>query len=304
MSVTNQPDKAPIERQRVTIGDCVECRFVTDTAGTPRTRALAASLRRAVTDSGAGVRQLAKELGIAHSTLSQWINGRRVPRVEDVAALLTRLDVTGADRERILELAHNASDTNWLTAGVPGISQQLAGVMECERTASNFVDWSPDLVPGLLQTGDYARTILAGLAPRTDVETRVTLRVGRRDVLTRAEEPLRFTALIGETAISHCIGSPAVRAHQLRHLLKTAELDNVTIRVVPLSNDWHPGRMGPFSLYDFPRAPSIVHLEHHRSGVFLYDEDDVAEYKAAAGVLCERAMSPEDTAEFIAKHID
>lgn len=278
--------------------------FVTDTAGTPRTRALASALRGVVDESPYGVRELARRMGISHTTLSQWINARRVPKVEDVATLLGAVEVTGDNRDRILDLARDASDPNWLTTGIPGVSHQLAGVMECERTATTITDWSPTLIPGLLQVGDYARAILgSGAGSRAEVETRVTLRLGRRDVLTRSK-PARLVALIGEAAIRQRIGSPEVRAEQLRYVLKMIELETVTAQLVPIDAGWHAGLMGPFTLYEFEDAPAIVHLEHHRSGVFLYDEADVEAYKVAAAEVCAAAMSPEETAEFIAREIN
>lgn len=270
--------------------------FVTDTAGTPRTRALAAALREVLTSAPISLRQLGKDIGISHTTLSQWANAKRVPEVEDVATVLGAIGVTGADRDRILDLARDARDPNWLTTGIPGISQQLAGVMECERTATTITDWSPGLIPGLLQTGDYARQILGN-------ETRVTLRVGRAEVLRRTN-PVHMVALIGEASIRQKIGSPEVRKHQLRHVLTMAELESVTVQVVPSNVGWHPGLMGPFILFDFEKAPSIVHLEHHRSGVFLYDEADVEAYRIAADEIRALAMSPEDTARFIAKFVN
>jgi len=83
-----------------------------------------------------------------------------------------------------------------------------------------------------------------------------------------------------------------------------AELDSLTVQVVPSNVGWHPGLMGPFILFDFDKAPSIVHLEHHRSGVFLYDEADVEAYRNAADEIRALAMSPVDTAAFITKFLN
>ncbi|MCS7478171.1 helix-turn-helix domain-containing protein [Umezawaea endophytica] len=277
---------------------------MTDTAGTPRTRALASAIRQVLDDSEPSLRTIAKGMGISHTTLSQWAHAKRVPKAEDVATLLGALGVTGAERNRILELAHNASDPNWLTTGIPGISQQLAGVMECERTAKTIIDWSPALMPGLLQTGGYARLVLGG-GPATpaDLETRITLRVGRAEAIHRVD-PVHLIALIGEAAVKNPIGSDDEHQHQLHHLLKMAGLPNVSIRLVPSGIGWHPGLMGPFIKFDFPQDPAIVHLEHHRSGVFLYDEADVEAYAVAADQIRALALSEEDTASTIAKLVN
>lgn len=164
-------------------------------------------------------------------------------------------------------------------------------------------DWSPLLVPGLLQTSDYARAILAnGDLPAREVEPRVMMRMARRDVITRSR-PAVFTGLIGEAALHNPIGGPEVTADQLRHVLKMTDSESVTVQVVPTDSGWHPGLSGPFILFDFADSPSIVHIEHHRSSVFLYDERDVEDYRAAAEIIRGVAMSPADSTELISEMI-
>src|SRR5699024_1622081 len=107
-----------------------------------------------------GLRNLARNIGISHTLVSQWENGHRFPKVEDVSALLTGLGVEAEERDRIVGLARNVGNSDWLTSGVPGMSQQMAGMLECERSAAMITDWAPLLIPGLLQTSDYARAIL------------------------------------------------------------------------------------------------------------------------------------------------
>src|SRR5690349_3514811 len=122
---------------------------MTEPAGMPRARALAGALRQAREASEVGVREVARRLGISHSVISYWETGKRVPRLEDVASYLTAIGVTGDDRERILDLGRHVEDQDWLTVGIPGVSQQLAGTMECERSATAITDWSPHIVTGL-----------------------------------------------------------------------------------------------------------------------------------------------------------
>lgn len=270
----------------------------------PGARILAGSLRRAREASGMSLRDVGRRVGISYSVISYWENAQRVPRLEDVASFLTAVGVTGDERESILDVARDAENPDYLAVGVPGMSQQLNGVMECERTASTITDWSPLLIPGLLQTSCYARAIIgASEEPRQQVEHRVTVRAGRRDALTR-KASVRLDALIGESALRQSIGGAAVMAEQLHHLMEATELANVTIRVVPAHGDWHPGLMGPFVLYEFNTAPAIVHLEHHRSGVFLFDQDDIAQYKIAAATIRREALSIDQSAVLIAEITD
>ncbi|MGH3856583.1 MAG: helix-turn-helix domain-containing protein [Pseudonocardiaceae bacterium] len=268
---------------------------MTEPGGAPRARALAGALRQAREAADVSVREVARRLDLSHSVVSYWENSKRVPRLEDVASYLTAIGVTGAEREAILALGRHAGDQDWLTVGIPGITQQLAGTMECERSAAAITDWSPHLVTGLLQTSDYARAIIGGGSlPAVEVEAGVLVRMGRRDVITRSN-PVRLTALLGEAALHELIGGPRVMADQLRFLVKLAESDTITIQVVRSSQGWHPGLEGQFVLYDFDGAPSIVLLSHHRTGAFVYEPDDVADYKTAVDKIHQLAMSPADS---------
>ncbi|MGQ0841744.1 helix-turn-helix domain-containing protein [Actinokineospora sp.] len=279
---------------------------VADTAGTPRTRALASALRRARTEANFGVREVSRRLGLSHTTISQWETGKRVPHPEDVSAMLAAIGLTGAPRDEILELARGAADPNWLVIGSREVSPGLAGVRECERTAVEIIEWSPLVVPGLLQTEDYARAIIGAedsLLPK-DIEAHVHIRRERRIVLTKerdARPPAEFTALIGEWALRQRVGGGKVLAEQLRELVALSASGLAAVQVIQIGDDWHPGLAGPFILYNFPDLPSIVHLEHHRSSVFLYDEDSVTSYKAATNQIRRAAMEQADSARLIAK---
>lgn len=269
---------------------------------TPRARALAAAVREMRVRSGISGRKLSAQLGLSHGAVSHWETGRRVPTVEDVAAFLAVLGVVGQEKDRVLDLARHAAEPNWLTVGMPGIPQQLAGAWECERAASAIVEWTPMIVPGLLQTSEYARaTAVASGLPAGEVESRVMVRNSRREVITRRTSPVVFEALIGEVALREVIGSTEILVEQLRWLGDMAKRKNVTVRVVPLRVGWHPGFAGPFVLYDFPDAPPVVHFEHYSSGAFVPHSDNVQAYREAVERLRDKAMSPTASAKLIAQ---
>ncbi|MEU6130060.1 helix-turn-helix transcriptional regulator [Saccharopolyspora sp. NPDC047091] len=276
-----------------------------DTSGiTPRARALSSAIRSVREKSGISGRELSSRLGVSHGTVSHWETGRRVPTPEDVAGLLGAAGVTGKERQRLLELARHASEPNWLTVGMPGIPQQLAGAVECERSASAIVEWAPMGLPGLLQTADYARSIATSSGmDRQEIERRVTIRMGRREVVTR-RSPVHLTALIGEDAIRDRIGNAETMLDQLQHLLEFARRDNIAIQVVRRCTGWHPGVAGPFVLYEFPDSPDVVHFEHYSSGAFVPDEDDVQAYHSAVRVIKKVALDQEETIRFIELIID
>lgn len=276
-----------------------------DSTGTPRARVLAAALRQARCESGWGVREVARRLGLSHTTISQWENARRVPHPEDVSALLAAIGVTGERRNTILDLARGAADRNWLTLGQPGTRMGLSGIVECERTAAQVMEWCPLVIPGLLQTPDYARAIMSAgrLLEPEEIEARLRIRFERRavlDVNRYPRPPAHFTALIGEWALRQPVGGAKVLLEQLRELVVRSDHRNITLRVVPARTDWHPGLAGPFLIYDFLEGPSIVHLEQLRSSTFLYDTPFVAEYQRAATWMLDLALSHPESVQLIA----
>ena len=276
--------------------------------GSPRARALAAALRRAREESGLSLRALSNRLKLDQSYLSRVENGKRVPSIETAARILGTLQTSPDECERVLGLARNAAEPNWLTVGVPGTPQQLAGAVECERAATAITTWHPCLIPGLLQTTDYARAIAVANGrlnrqPEHQVEARVMVKMARREVLTR-RDPVQFKAMIWEPVLRLPIAEPAVMSEQLHYLVTLSEQPNITIRVVPHRVAWHPGSAGPFVFYEFADASPVIYFEHHSSGAFDQDADDVDEYRTAIAEITRLALSADDSTTLIKNIID
>lgn len=267
---------------------------------TPKARALGAELRKVRERTNISVRKLAAQLEISHSELSRNETGERPPRLERVVAILTALGVTGAEAEKIVGMSQDTDGPHWLGVGIPEREIQLAALLDFERTANRITDVSPLVIPGLLQTADYARSIMTTAnVPKNEIDTRVATRLGRRDAIER-DKPAEVITYIGEYALRQSIGGLAVMRNQLRHLRKVADLPHVVIRVIPERTGWHPGLDGPFLLLDFPAASPIVMLENRRSALFLHEDDDVQAYRLAVETIHTIAMSPESSSGLIA----
>lgn len=266
---------------------------------TPKARALGAELRKAREQAGLGLRQLAAQLGTSHATVSRWENGARSPKPEDVAAYLAKVDAPAELRAELVELARDPDGSHWLSVGMPDQHRQLAALLEIEREATSITTVSPLLVPGLLQTADYARAIMTvGEVPQDEIDMRVAVRLGRRDAIKR-RDAAQLRAFIGESVLYQLIGGATVMADQLRALLKCGEMPNVELRIIPMRCEWHPGLEGPFSLDRFADRTPVVQLENRVSALFLHEPDEIDAYLRAVDKIAEVAVSPLDSAELI-----
>jgi transcriptional regulator with XRE-family HTH domain len=274
-----------------------------NTGDTSRSRALGAELRRLRERQrpDGSLRSFADEIDVSATAISRWENGHKPPSTEDIGVVLGALGVRGDEREHFLEMARDALDPTWVA---PGVDKQLTALIDFEASATTIVEVSPLLIPGLLQTADYARVIMDdGSMSAGQIQSAVTTRMGRQRILTQ-ENPASMVALIGETVLRRPIGGPSVMAAQLRHIAKMAELDNVTVQAIPVGPSFNPSLAGPFTLHEFPVAPPIVHFEHHRSSMFLPDKRDIEDMQKAAQTIQETAMSPKDTSGLITNAIE
>lgn len=272
---------------------------------TPKARALGAAIRELREEAGVGLRQFAGRLGKDPGTVSRIETGKRGTDVAEIARMLTTLGVGGARYEELVEMARGGTaGPLWLAATLPEQRQHLAAVLEFERSATVIIDMAPLLIPGLLQTTDYARAIMsAGSVPASEIEMRIAIRVGRRDAIFRPH-PAHFVALIGEAALRQEIGGRDVLLAQCRYLLELSAKSNVDIRVVPFDVGWHPGLETPFVLMDSDVAQPVVQVETRISGLFLSDDEYVSGYRNAADKVAQVALGPKESVSLIAARVD
>jgi transcriptional regulator with XRE-family HTH domain len=281
-------------------------------ARTPKARALGAALRQA----REGKNMLLRELGAAISrdigVLSRWENGERTPKPEQVAQILTRLGVDGQRYDDIMTLAYGTNESQWVATTLPEQRQQMRALVDWEQSASLIVQVAPQLVPGLLQTRDYAYAIMVSPGsdvPANEVATRAAARLERREVLTQ-EKPAGLLALIGLSALSQGVGGRQVMIGQLKHLLEMAARPNIELRIIPNNCGWHPGLEGGFTLIDSGRTPSmrsssatltsVVVVGTRRSALMLHENNDVNAYRRAIDHIMNVTLQPDVSARLIA----
>lgn len=258
----------------------------------PQARGLAEGLRIARKASKLAMVEVAEKLQWSQSTLSRIETGVRNASAEEVSALLAVYQVTGEQRDSLIEMARDVDRPNWLETRYSDVPSQAKTLAQYESDASRIVDAGLILIPGLLQTAAYTRSVMhtTGVPP-SDIQARVNLRLERQKVLARRKPP-RLVAFVDEAALRRRVGGARVMSDQLRHLAALTTMGGVELRVIPFDVGGHPGVNGAYVLLEFADARPVVHLEHRRSGVFLHQAIDVDPYLEATASMNAIALEP------------
>lgn len=266
---------------------------------TVRARGLGAELRELRNKTGLSTQKVAQQLGWSASTLNRIENGGRVITSEDVSALLVLYEITGQERERLLELAREADQPGWWERASSALPPQLTALIGFESEATRITDVSLALVPGLLQIPEYTRALLTGFgAPKSELETLVVARLGRQALLSKPSPP-EFLVILDEAVLRRPVGGRRVMAAQLRHIITASQRSNVTVQVIPFDRGEHAGLNGSYLLLEFSKARTLVHLEHRRSGIFVDEPDDVDPFCEITETLRGTALDCAQSTTFI-----
>lgn len=271
--------------------------------GRAKARGLGTELAALRAQSGLKLSEVADRLGMSPPTISRIENGLRATSSEEVAALLVVYKITGARGDRLVSLAKTIDQPGWWETSASGLPGQLTALIAFESEATTITDVSTILMPGLLQTAEYTRAVMAATGVRdAEIDGRVAVRLGRQGILSRPVPP-RLHAIIDEAVLRRPLGGAPVMADQLRHAVAMAERRNVTVQV--LRRRAHPGLNGSYVTLEF-RGPALpfVHLEHFRSSLFLDEPEDVAAFAETTDTLSAMALGPARSAAYLTELAD
>ena len=269
---------------------------------TVRRRELGALLRKLRTEKGLTVEQAADQLMFSMSKLSRMETGHGAPSRRDIRDLCALYEVTDeAERKRMMNLAVEGRQAGWWQSYD---LNQFADYVGLEADAVSVKNYQSILIPGLLQTPDYARAVNEAVIPQPAPETleeQTEVRLRRQDRLTQ-DPPLRFGVILDEAALHRVIGGPAVMEAQLRHLTELSKLPNVTLQVIPFSAGGHPAMDSTFNVLEFADAvPGVVYVEGLVGWVYMKRSRDVERYAGVFERLCHIALPPRESVELIEK---
>ncbi|MGH3770939.1 MAG: helix-turn-helix domain-containing protein [Pseudonocardiaceae bacterium] len=268
---------------------------------TIRSRELGEGLHRAMKDAKLNQKSAAQKLGWSQSRVSRLLSGKRGGSEVDVSAFLAIVQVTGAERDRLLGICREQNTPGWLQQHGARLPQQLRTLIDHEDKAVTYSDVQTIVVPGLLQTAEYAHALISRVVnvPTEEVNDRVAARLGRQNLFTRAH-PAKFTFYLHEAALRLPVGGPEVIAEQLRHLLHKATRPYLKLRVIPVSHGAHAALAGPFTFMEFAEFRPVVYLESETSCVFLEKPEQITAYRRILRELAKTALSEEESRELIA----
>ncbi|MGH3319508.1 MAG: helix-turn-helix domain-containing protein [Streptosporangiaceae bacterium] len=274
---------------------------------TVRLRRLGAELRRMREAGGLTLDQAGELLERSPSSLSKIENGRVSIKPRDLRIILDGYALSDPEkREALLGVARHGRKKGWWVSYSDLLLPAYKDLIALESDAATFRTFETVLVPGLLQTEDYARAVQWGARLATnheEIDAFVNIRMSRQRVLTREKQPLQLWAILGEAVLLQQIGGRGVMRLQLEHLLEAAELPNVTLQAMPYMAGAHPGVNGPFVILGFPDYSDldVVLLENLTSSVYLEREDEIALYGLVFDHLRAHAMSPAESLAMISR---
>ncbi|GAB3461629.1 helix-turn-helix domain-containing protein [Actinophytocola sediminis] len=237
--------------------------------------------------------EAAKRTQYSLTMMSRIENGKRHVSAADVATLCTVYGLPKKERQQLVESAEEADSIGWWDRGLPGVPSDMGTLASYEADATGLTDWSANLVPGLLQTYDYAVATMRSVQvdPR-DIEFRWMARLRRQQVLGA----LDYTAFIGEAALRTPFGGTTTLQGQLRHLID-ARNRGIGVHVLR-EHTPHALINHSWMLLEFPTGSPVVYVEAWNGSMFLHEE--VAEsYFTLRRTLEQVALSTTESQMFL-----
>ncbi|MFI5915401.1 helix-turn-helix domain-containing protein [Dactylosporangium sp. NPDC051541] len=242
------------------------------------------------------------QLDCSPSTISRMEGGKVGIRRSTLERLLEIYEVTDQEQiDTLVVLARQGKTRGWFAryGDLPASYSRYIGL---ESSAVEMRDYEALVVPGMLQTEEYTRALLAASASTAESdetgEAHVKARRERQNLLTREEQPLQLIAVLDESVIRRSIGGVDVMRSQLKHLADMGRARNVTVQILPFSGGAYAGMAGSFAILKFQDAPSVVYAEAMTGDIYPA-ADDVQRYADVFENLRAAALSPLESIKMI-----
>ena len=270
-------------------------------------RELGAMLRRVRERAGLSAPELAGRLGWSLTTISRMENGRRTSTTTDVIQYAVMCGAKVPEVRPLVEFTRVAERKEGYYLSDDYIGGSLQSLIFHESSAERVLGYEPQVIPGLLQAPAYARALVAAVNSEQSegwVAGVVRTRMERRRILS-LPNPARFTFYLHEHALRLAVGTDEVMQEQLLHLVLTAALENISVRVVPSAARERSAFGGGFQLMEFHGHRPVVSVDNLRFGGLIVDEPDyVQSYRRLVPMLADVAFDEGQSREFVAELAD
>ncbi|GAA2880606.1 helix-turn-helix transcriptional regulator [Streptosporangium fragile] len=252
--------------------------------------------------------EVSDRLGWSTAKISRIENAKNLVSQADVEALAEVYGVDDVLRGKLLGLRRDAAQKGWWERYRNSIPDDYITLIGMEAEATAFRNWEPQIIPGLLQTEDYALGIFSASQrayqlPPSWLQDRSAVRMARQRTLLYESDPLTHISVFHESVLKNQYGDARVMRDQLVHLIEVSELEHVEMRVLPQEVP-PPVSTGAFVHLTFDDFPDAVYLEFFHGGQFVEDAESVYAYERAFDHLMERALGEAASQELIKKTIE
>jgi transcriptional regulator with XRE-family HTH domain len=220
---------------------------------------LGVELRQLREKAGLSGQALASQLGWSQSKVSRIEQARTYTTVDDVLTMIDALTAPTTVRRRVRKLAEQAASGVWRNSTRVGLTRRQQDFIDLESTATGICHYNPVLLPGYMQTEEYAHQVLE-MAGAVDIPRRLEYRRARRATMLRGSRPTYRIVLL-ETALHWRPLTPSQMRAQLEALAEFAELPNVDLRVVPLDQTQTTYIQHPMMIFQFEQTPARALVE-------------------------------------------
>lgn len=281
-----------------------------ETGSTVPRRQLGRYLRDLRQQSGMTIAEVARRIERGASTVQRLETGQaeRI-RLWDVDALCQVLGASETETAALKGLAQQGNSKSWWHEYGDLIPANFDVYIGLESAAVALTSYQ-ELVPGLVQTPEYARVLIGAVHPsehQTEISRRVEMRMHRQIILARKAQPTVLDVVLYESVLHRMIGSRQIMATQLRHLADVGTRPNITIRVLPFSAGVPSGDLtGPFTILDFgeesngqPVEPPVIYAESYTGAMYFDDPDTTRRYRAAHEAMRRVALDARQSRDLL-----
>lgn len=264
-------------------------------------RQLGAELRRLRGDRT--LADVASRLGWSESKLSRIETGRLGITKPDLEQLIGEYATSEQESARLAALISRSRRQAWWEAYTDALTDPYETYIAAEAKAISILAYEAQIVPGLLQTAEYAHAVVHADSTIRDPESinqRVQVRMARKAVLIREPQP-NLQVVLDEAVLARPIGGPELFKRQMLSLVEASWRPNVTLQVLNFAVGAHRALSGSFTILEFPEGtdPPLAYSEGMTGGVIRTEPDEVRSYQESFEAIRTAALSPEESRNMV-----